>query len=82
MTPLMRRFTAFVACKGMAVDWQFGAIPRATAAAPPFVAQRKLQRGQEENDVLAFDVSKAFDTALHGALAILPHHLGVPEELI
>ena len=27
MTPLMRRFTAVLARKGLAVDWQFGAMP-------------------------------------------------------
>ena len=62
----MRRFTAVLARNGMAADWQFGAMPGATAAAPVFLAQRRLQRGQEENHVLAFDVSKAFDTAPHG----------------
>ena len=67
MTPLMRRFTAVLARKGLAADWQFGAMPGSTAAAPVFLAQRRLQRGQEENHVLAFDVPKAFDTAPHGA---------------
>ena len=82
MTPLMRRFTAVLARKGLAADWQFGAMPGSTAAAPVFLAQHRPQRGQEENHVLAFDVSKAFDTAPHGALALLPRHMGVPEELI
>ena len=82
MTPLMRRFTAVLARKGLAADWQFGAMPGSTAAAPVFLAQRRLQRGLEENHVLAFDVSKAFDTAPHGALALLLRHMGVPEELI
>ena len=82
MPPLMRRFTAVLARKGLAADWQFGAMPGCTAAAPVFLAQRRLQRGQEENHVLAFDVSKAFDTAPHGALALLLRHMGVPEELI
>ena len=82
MTPLMRRFTAVLARKGLAADWQFGAMPGSTAAAPVFLAQRRLQRGQEENHVLAFDVSKAFDTAPHGALALLLRYMGVPEELI
>ena len=82
MTPLMRRFTAVLARKGLAADWQFGAMPGSTAAAPVFVAQRRLQLGQEENHALAFDVSKAFDTAPHGALALLLRHMGVPEELI
>ena len=81
MTPLMRRFTAVLARKGLAADWQFGAMPGSTAAAPVFLAQRRLQRGLEENHVLAFDVSKAFDTAPHGALALLLRHMGVPEEL-
>ena len=67
MTPLMRRFTAVLARKGLAADWQFGAMPGSTAAATVSLAQRRLQRGQEENHVLAFDVSKAFDTAPHGA---------------
>ena len=53
------------------------AMPSSTAAAPVFLAQRRLQRGQEENLVLAFDVSKAFDTAPHGALALLLRHMGV-----
>ena len=53
-----------------------------TAAAPVFLAQRRLQLGQEENHVLAFDVSKAFNTAPHGALALLLRHMGVLEELI
>ena len=82
MTPLMRRFTAVLARMGLAADWQFGAMPGSTAAAPVFLAQRRLQRGLEENHVLAFDVSKAFDTAPHGALALLLRHMGVPEELI
>ena len=56
MTPLMRRFTAVLARKGLAADWQFGAMPGSTAAAPVFLAQRRLQRGLEENLVLAFDV--------------------------
>ena len=43
-TPLMRRFTALLACKGLAADGQFGAIPGSTAAAPVFLAQRRLQR--------------------------------------
>ena len=71
MTPLMRRFTAVLARKGLAADWQFGDMPGSTAAAPVFLAH-----------VLAFDVSKAFDTAPHGALALLLRHMGVPEELI
>ena len=79
MTPLMRRFTAALARKGMAVDWQFGAMPGSTVAAPVFLAQRTVQRGQEENHVLALDVSKAFNTAPHRALALLLRHMGVPE---
>ena len=63
-------------------NWQFGAMPGSTAAGPLFLAQCRLQRGQEENHVLAFDVSKAFDTAPHEALAFLLHHMGVREELI
>ena len=82
MTPLTRRFTAFLARKGMAADWQFGALPGSTAAAPVFVAQGTMQRCQEENHILAFDVSEAFNTAPHGALALLLRHPGVPEELI
>ena len=45
MTPLMRRFTAVLARKGLAADWQFGAVPGSTAAAPVFLAQRRLHRG-------------------------------------
>ena len=82
MTPLMRRFTAVLARKGLAADRHFGAMPGSTAAALVFLAQRRLQRGLEENHVLAFDVSKAFDTTPHGALALLLRHMGVPEELI
>ena len=82
MTVLMRRFTAVLARKGVAADWHFGAMPGSTAAASVFLAQRRLQRGQEENHVLAFDVSRAFDTAPHGAPALLLRHMGVPEELI
>ena len=82
MTPLMRRFAAVLARQGLVADWQFGAMPGSTAAAPVFLAQRRLQRGQEENHVLAFNVSKAFDAAPHGALALLLCHMGVPEELI
>ena len=82
MTPLMRRFTAVLARNRLGAYWQFGAMPGSTAAAPVFLAQRRLQRGQEDNHVLAFDVSKAFDTAPHGALALLLHHMGVLEELI
>ena len=82
MTPLMRRFTAVLTRQGLASDWHFGAMPGSTAAALVFLAHRRLQRGQQENHVLAFDVSTAFDTAPHGALALLPRHMGVPEELI
>ena len=82
MTPLMRRFTAVLARKVLAADWQFGAMPGSTAAAPVFVAQHRLQREQDDNHVLAFDVSKAFDTVPHGAVALLLRHMGVPEELI
>ena len=82
MTPLMLRFTAVLARKGLAGDWQFGDMPGSTAAAPVFLAQRRLQRRQEENHVLAFDMSKAFDTAPHGALALLLRDMGVLKELI
>ena len=82
MTPLTRRFTTVLGRKGLAADWQFGPMPGLTAAPPWFVAQRRLQRGQEENHVLAFDVCKALDTAPHGALALLLRQMGVPEELI
>ena len=82
MTPLMRRFTAVLARKGMAAQRQFGAVPGSTAAASVFLAQRTLQRGHEENHVPGFDVSKAFHTARHGALALLLRNMGVPEELI
>ena len=82
MTPLMRRFPAVLPRKGLAADWQFGAMLGSTAAAPVFLAQHRLQRGHEEIHVLAFDVSKALDTALHGALALLLRHIGVPKELI
>ena len=82
MTPLKRRFTATLARKGLAADWRFRAMLGSMAAAPVFVAQRRLQRGQEENHVLAFDVSKAFDTAAHRVLALLLRHMGVLEELI
>ena len=44
MTPLVRRFTAVPARKGLAADWQFGAMPGSTAAARVFLAQRRLQR--------------------------------------
>ena len=81
MTPLMRRFTAVLARKGLAAYWQFGAVPGSTAAAPVFLAERKLQRGKEENHVLAFDVSKALEAARHGAPALLVRHMGVPREL-
>ena len=64
------------------MDWQFGAMPSSTTAVPVFLAQRRLQRGQEENHVLAFDVARAFDTALHGALALLLRNMGVRGELI
>ena len=82
MTPLMPRFTAVLARKGLAADWHFGAVPGSTAAVPVFLAQRRLQRGLEENHVLASDVSKAFDTAPHGALVLLLRHMGVLQELI
>ena len=58
MTPLMRRCTAVLAGKGMAADWQVGAMPGSTAAAPVCLAQRTLQRGQEENHALAFDLPR------------------------
>ena len=88
MTPLMRRFTTVLAPKGLAADWRFGAMAGSTAAALEFFAHRRLQQGQEENHVLAFDVSKAFDTAPHGAVPLdLPndlwglheHFLGLPD---
>ena len=82
MRMLMTPLTAVLARKGLAADWQFGAMPGSTAAAPVFAAERRLQRWQEENHVLAFDVSKAFDTAPHGALALLVRHMRVREELI
>ena len=66
MTPVMRGLTAVLAPKGLAADRQFGAMRGSTAVAPVILAQRRLQRGQEENHVLAFDVSEAFDTTLTG----------------
>ena len=82
MTPIMRGFTTVLAREGLAAEWHFGTMPGSTAAAPVFLTKRKLHRGQEENHVLAFDVSKAFDTAPHEALALLLRHMKVPEELI
>ena len=82
MTHLMQRFTAVLARKGMAAGCHFRAMPGSTAGAPVFLAQCGLQRGQEENHVLAFDVTKIFDTAPHGALALLLRHMGVPGEFI
>ena len=38
MTLLMQRFTAVLARKVTAVDWQFRAMPGSTAAAPVFLA--------------------------------------------
>ena len=72
---------AFLARKGLAAEWQFGAMPGSTAASLGILAQRRLQRGQEENHVLAFDVSGTFETATHGTVALLLRHMGVPEEL-
>ena len=65
-TPLMRRFKAVLARKGLAEGWQFGATPGSPAGAPVFLVQRRLQRGREENHAVAFDVSKTFGTAQHG----------------
>ena len=81
-TPLMRRFMVVLARKGMAADWQFGALPGSTAVAPVFMAPHRLYRGQQENHVLVFDVTKAFDTTPHGVLALLLRHMGAPHELI
>ena len=81
MTPLMRRFTTAPVCKRMAVNRQFGAVPDSTMAAPVFLAHHKMRRFKEENHAMALDVSKAFDTAPHGALALLLRHMGVQEEL-
>ena len=48
MTPLVRRFTAVLARKGMAADWQFGAMPGSTAVAPvPSIAQTAAETGGE-----------------------------------
>ena len=82
MTPLMRRFTVVLACKGMVADLQLRTMPSSTATSSPLLAQRKLQRGQGENHVLALHVSKAFATAPHGVVAHLMRHMGVPKELI
>ena len=76
LTPLTRRFTAVLARKGTAADWQFGAMPGSTAVALVFLAHCTLQRGQEENHI------QAFDSAPHGATALLLRHMGSPEELI
>ena len=69
MTALMRSFKVVLARKGMAAYWLFGAMPGSTAAAPVSLAQRRLQRGQWENHVLAFDFSKALDTILLSSYA-------------
>ena len=82
MTPLMRRFRAVLACKEMTADWRFRAMLGSTAVAPVLVAQHRLLRGQEENHVLAFDVSKAFNTAPLEALALLLRYGRVQEERV
>ena len=82
MTPLMERFTAVLRKKGMSCDVQFGAMPGASPAAPIFLAQQQLSHANSHAYVMSFDVSKAFDTAPHGALAYLLRHMGVPESLI
>ena len=82
MTPLMERFTTVLRRKGMSCDIQFGAMPGATPAAPIYLAQQQLKHFRGWNYVMSFDVSKAFDTAPHGALAYLPWHMGVPESII
>ena len=42
ITPLIRRFTAVLARKGLAAELQFVAMPSSTAAAPVFLAQSRL----------------------------------------
>ena len=44
MTPLMRRFMAVLARKGLAADWQFGAMPGSMTGAPVFLTQRRMGR--------------------------------------
>ena len=82
MTPLMRRFTAVLARHGLAADWQFWGHAGLHGGSSGVSSPAQAAAGQEENHVLAFDVSKAFDTAPHGALAHLVRHMRVPEELI
>ena len=45
------------------------------------MARRQLQRGRP-NYVFSFDASKAFDTAMQGALHLILRHPSVPPEVI
>ena len=65
----------------MVSNWQQGALPSSNTGPPLFMAQRQLQRGRP-NYVISFDARKAFDTALHGRLHLILHHLPVPPQVI
>ena len=79
--PLTQRITEMLTRHGVVSDWLQGALPGSNTGPPLFMAQRQLQRGRP-NYVFSFDARKAFDTALHGALHFILHHLSVPPEVI
>ena len=79
--PLTQRITEVLTRHGVVSDWQQGALSRSNTAPPLFEAQRQLQQGRP-NYVFSFDARKAFDTAPHGALHLIPRHLSAPSEVI
>ena len=79
--PLSQRITEVLTGHGVVSDWQQGALPGSNTGPPLFMAQRQLQRGRP-NYVFSFDARKAFNTAPHGALLLIPRHLSVPPEVI
>ena len=79
--PLPQRITEVLTRHGVVSDWQQGALLGSNTGPPLFMAQRQLHRGRP-NYVFSFDARKAFDTAPHGALHLILHHLSVPPEII
>ena len=79
--PPQPRITEVLNWHGVVSDWQQGALPGSNTGPPLFMAQWQLQRGRP-NYVFSCNARKAFDTAPHGGLYLILHHVFVPPEVI
>ena len=80
LCPVLGKFMAVLVRHGVISESQHGSLHGASVGAAIFVAQCKLP-GQGPCHVVSFAISKAFDSAPHGAIMCSLDHVGVPPDI-